>query len=702
MNESDRLAALYSYNILDSLPEEEYEEITQLAAQICGTPIALISLVDHQRQWFKSNRGLSIRETPIEQSFCAHAINNPDEIYVVPDARDDQRFAHNPLVTGEPNIVFYAGSPLIDENGFALGSLCVIDQQPKHLSPSQLSALHVLAKQVVRLLELRRKTKALQESETRFRTIVEQAPMAIGQLKGRQMIIDVGNSRLFEVWGKDASVLGKRLILALPELEGQPFVQILEAVYDTGQPFYGNNLVAKLVRHGELEEVYFDFSYTALRSMDGQITGIMILALEVTPQVLARKALEQSEAVLKSIIDLAELGSYSIDVATSQLIKSPRTADWYGLPDCTDVSVSLGAVQESDRERVSQVLANALKPGSTGSYEVEYTIINQRTSQRRMLRTNGLVHWDSSGQPLRIDGTVVDITAQRELQLTLERQVQQRTQELATTNEELLTTNEDFVRANQALEQANTDLVRSNQNLEQFAYVASHDLQEPLRKIQQFGDLLKSRYAKSEGEELIYLERMQTAASRMSILIKDLLAFSRIATGQVVEQPVPLSEVVNQALDSLSVVIEESKAQIEVDDLPTIQGDRPQLSQLFQNLLSNALKFRRTDSAGQSVIPQIAVRTRLVARSELGASLVPARYADMYHLIEVEDNGIGFDEKYLDRIFQVFQRLHGKNEFAGTGIGLAIVQKVVTNHGGAITASGKPNQGATFCVYFPA
>ncbi len=179
MNESDRLAALYSYNILDSLPEEEYDEITQLAAQICQTPIALISLVDQERQWFKSNRGLTVRQTPIEQSFCAYAIRNPSETYVVPDARLDQRFADNPLVRGEPNIVFYAGSPLIDENGFALGSICVIDQQPKQLSPSQLSALNILAKQVVRLLELRKKTKVLQESEARFRTMAEASPILI-------------------------------------------------------------------------------------------------------------------------------------------------------------------------------------------------------------------------------------------------------------------------------------------------------------------------------------------------------------------------------------------------------------------------------------------------------------------------------------------------------------------------------------------
>ena len=159
--ERNRLQALTDYNILDSLPEKDYDDITQLASEICQTPISLISLIDDSRQWFKSNHGLSVRETPREYAFCSHTIQNPSQVFVVPDSRQDERFAQNPLVTGDPNVIFYAGAPLIDSRGFGLGSLCVIDNTPRELNEKQISALQTLAKHVVNLIELRKADRAM-------------------------------------------------------------------------------------------------------------------------------------------------------------------------------------------------------------------------------------------------------------------------------------------------------------------------------------------------------------------------------------------------------------------------------------------------------------------------------------------------------------------------------------------------------------
>lgn len=176
--ENNRLDALRSYNILDSLPEQDYDDITRLASEICQTPIALISLIDDNRQWFKSNHGLAVRETPRDYAFCTHAILNPREPLIVTDSRKDERFAGNPLVTGDPYVIFYAGIPLVDDNGFPLGSLCVIDNEAKQLNQSQLAALKTLAKQVVNLLELRKSNQAL----TTIKRLLEQRNTELDQM----------------------------------------------------------------------------------------------------------------------------------------------------------------------------------------------------------------------------------------------------------------------------------------------------------------------------------------------------------------------------------------------------------------------------------------------------------------------------------------------------------------------------------------
>jgi len=159
-HEAKRLKVLWQYEVLDTVPEEIFDDLTELAARICEAPIALISLVDEKRQWFKSKVGISLQETSRDVSFCAHAITHTD-LFIVPDATQDERFAKSPVVTGEPSIRFYAGAPLITPDGYALGTLCVIDRAPRQLRPDQLQALRILARHVVSQLELRRRSREL-------------------------------------------------------------------------------------------------------------------------------------------------------------------------------------------------------------------------------------------------------------------------------------------------------------------------------------------------------------------------------------------------------------------------------------------------------------------------------------------------------------------------------------------------------------
>jgi len=261
-------------------------------------------------------------------------------------------------------------------------------------------------------------------------------------------------------------------------------------------------------------------------------------------------------------------------------------------------------------------------------------------------------------------------------------------------------------RQQQALEVANMELRHSNDNLQQFAYIASHDLQEPLRKIQAFGDIIATRNAHVlDDSTKDMLTRMQESATRMSWLIRDLLDYSRITTHRRSFLPVHLPDLLNEVLSDLFVVVHESKARVTWDPLPTIVGEKNQLYQLFQNLLSNAIKFRP-----DGVSPQVHLTARTVSIREMPPALIEKSLAiltmddgsDMqFHEISVTDNGIGFEEHYLDRIFQVFQRLHGRGKYPGTGIGLAICRKVIETHRGLLTATSQPGEGSTFRVYLP-
>jgi signal transduction histidine kinase len=172
-NEEERLQALASYNILDTIPEKDFDDITRIAAHICQTPIALVSLIDHDRQWFKSHHGLDAEETPRNLSFCAHAILDPDNVLVVPDSLMDDRFKDNPFANGPPDVRFYAGAPLMTPDGFPLGTLCVIDSQPRELSQEQIHALEALSSQVVAQLELRKNVRELQFSQKELESSVE-------------------------------------------------------------------------------------------------------------------------------------------------------------------------------------------------------------------------------------------------------------------------------------------------------------------------------------------------------------------------------------------------------------------------------------------------------------------------------------------------------------------------------------------------
>lgn len=241
------------------------------------------------------------------------------------------------------------------------------------------------------------------------------------------------------------------------------------------------------------------------------------------------------------------------------------------------------------------------------------------------------------------------------------------------------------------------ELKRSNQDLEQFAYVASHDLQEPLRKIRAFGDRLVSRYQNELDEVGVeYITRMQQASTRMQKLIEDLLSFSRLSNGIEEFEDVDVTTVIREVVDDIEGQITREHAQVNVQPIAHIHGDRGQIRRLFQNLISNAIKFHKPD-----VSPQIEISGTVIQINEVEREFGFMPSENSYIRIVVKDNGIGFDEKYTDKIFNIFQRLHGRAEFEGTGIGLAICRKIMQNHRGYIRAHSTLNLGSEFVMIFP-
>jgi len=287
----------------------------------------------------------------------------------------------------------------------------------------------------------------------------------------------------------------------------------------------------------------------------------------------------------------------------------------------------------------------------------------------------------------------------------LERRVEDRTAELQLAVDALSEQIDENREVTRELQVYAEELQRSNRELQDFASVASHDLQEPLRKIQAFGGRLKvkcSDQLNDEGRD--YIDRMQRAASRMSVLIEDLLTFSRVTTRGQPFQRTDLNKILREVLIDLEERIEQTGGQVQAEPLPVIDADPMQMRQLFQNLLGNALKFHKPGEP-----PRVRIQSRLISSTNGHPHPPPAErrpegmdtHTGDWCEISVTDNGIGFDVKYAERIFSIFQRLHGRREYEGTGIGLAVCRKIAERHGGSISATSVPGAGATFSVMLP-
>ncbi|HOX81906.1 MAG TPA: CHASE3 domain-containing protein [Chryseolinea sp.] len=448
----------------------------------------------------------------------------------------------------------------------------------------------------------------------------------------------------------EKDIIGKRLLDIMPGNREQGIFDLYKNVVEKGLP-----QTTEVYYTGEGLDTWF---YISAIKLDD---GFVVTFSDVTEQKQQIVLVKERELLLKEAEVLANMGSWKWTAKGNQMVWSDGLSRILGnvSEEKRSWDTFIECAHKEDKEMLQIFITNAMNKQE--GFRMEYRCIVNDSVRHFYISVTAETEIEKGN----ILGVVVDIT--------------------------------DLKLKEKQLEQINIDLTRSNQDLEQFAYVASHDLQEPLRKIRAFGDLLVTKYAaKVEATGADYIDRMQGAASRMQILIQDLLSFSRVSRSSINNQFLDVNSIIEEVVDDLENQIQREGAIIQVGELLSVKGDKVQLKRLFQNLISNAIKFHKANEK-----PTIKMNS-IPLTMENQAKYFPSAQPDTkYIMFTVEDNGIGFDQQYTDKIFNIFQRLNGRMDYEGTGIGLAICRKIVTNHHGIITAESKEGMGSKFIIILP-
>ncbi|SEW53313.1 PAS domain-containing sensor histidine kinase [Chitinophaga arvensicola] len=642
----------------------------------------------------------------------------------------------------------------------------------------------------------------LTDSEQRFRNMLLQSPAGFAILSGQDMVVEFVNQAMLRLWKGDADIVGKPLLELMPEMGGQSFPTLIQTVYRTGQPHHSYE--EKVTLQNSETDAYYDYVYQPLFAADGTVTGVSVMATDVTVQVEDRKKVKESEARFRALV-----------MATTEM-RYRMSPDWkemwelQGMGFLKDVKSPISHwdahyVPEEEKPRLWAAIQTAI--ASKTIFEMEH----------RVLRADGSPGWafsravpilGSSGEIVEWFGAARDITIRKQMDEALQQAKEdlegyKRLYETITNNTPdliyVLDVNYRFTYANEALltmwgktweqgigksllengyepwhaemhereidqvvatrksvrgevsfphavlgkriydyifvpvvnEEGDVEAVagttrditeirlaeealrrsreelevlvedrtralhRSNEDLRQFAHVSSHDMKEPVRKIVLFAGLLTDECGHQlDTKSARYLAKISDSAKRIYSMIEGILSFSSFQEVDLEVGQVDLNSILKEVESDFEVVIREKQASIEYTDLPLIAGFPLLTSQLFSNLISNALKFST---------PERDPVIRISAAPVLVEELLKEKLDERRHYVKivVSDNGIGFNEQYADKIFQIFSRLNSKDQFEGTGLGLALCRKISERHGGTIWANGKEKEGATFSIILP-
>ncbi|MBC7889229.1 MAG: PAS domain-containing protein [Ferruginibacter sp.] len=501
------------------------------------------------------------------------------------------------------------------------------------------------------------------------------APAFICTLSGPELIYELVNPAYQQLFGRRV-LLGKPLTETVPELKDQRYKKMLDKVYYTGEIFVNKEFPCMLARdENSVPELrYFNFTYQPMYDDKENIHGILVFGYEVTEEIRGRKLQAENAAERIAVLEAIPQCGWTAHENGGFNYVNKFFVDYTGM---TEREIQLWdwikVVHNDQADETLKKYKQLIQ--KRNDFDLEFLMKRNLDDSYRWHLLRALAIRDhQSGMIISWVGTITDIHDQTLFAEVLEKQVAERTK---------------------SLKISNAELEHSNKNLEQFAYIASHDLQEPLRKIQIFSSMLNDHFADIPEKAKELINKINSSSERMTVLIKDVLNFSKLTMSEFTLEKTDLNEILNAVVSEFDLLISQKNVVIHTDKLPVIEAVPLQMKQLFYNLVSNSIKF---SAPGRNPVITISCRALPPVEVKKHAQLHPEL---AYCELILEDNGIGFDQQFAEKIFLIFQRLHSRHLYAGTGIGLALCNNIVINHQGAIYAEAIENKGAAFHILLP-